>query len=306
MFHKRKGPYRRPEQCFFSFQNRAAEMYIPAHSKFLVMFSGIKKEAGRSRLISVCFEFVLSFYFRFYFLFQFVLTSSEIVTEFTLQAERQTSFLSGIPINTNLTQIEQILSCEFRRPDNRQNLQAIHQINIRSLQLLNEFIQFKENILNEVSAGRLFTFNYPLLVEHILREARLYRSAIDNIINDRPISCEELYGTEAFWNQIMMEHALFIRGLLDPSEEELINTAADFAEDYKRLLAQAKTQDAAATRELTGKTLDETLKYRDFKASGTQGILNRKIASIILPLLSDHVLREANHYIRILKCIHVE
>lgn len=235
-----------------------------------------------------------------------VLTSSEIVTEFTLQAERQTSFLSGIPINTNLTQIEQILSCEFRRPDNRQNLQAIHQINIRSLQLLNEFIQFKENILNEVSAGRLFTFNYPLLVEHILREARLYRSAIDNIINDRPISCEELYGTEAFWNQIMMEHALFIRGLLDPSEEELINTAADFAEDYKRLLAHAKTQDAAATRELTGKTLDETLKYRDFKASGTQGILNRKIASIILPLLADHVLREANHYIRILKCIHVE
>lgn len=34
----------------------------------------------------------------------------------------------------------------------------------------------------------------------------------------------------------MMEHALFIRGLLDPSEEKLINTADDFAEDYKRLL----------------------------------------------------------------------
>ena len=75
---------------------------------------------------------------------------------------------------------------------------------------------------------------------------------------------------------------------------------------WGKTVAQAKTQDAAATRELTGKTLDETLKYRDFKASGTQGILNRKIASIILPLLADHVLREANHYIRILKCIHVE
>lgn len=39
-----------------------------------------------------------------------------------------------------------------------------------------------------------------------------------------------------FFARIMKEHALFIRGLLDPSEEKLIDTADDFAEDYKRLL----------------------------------------------------------------------
>lgn len=32
-----------------------------------------------------------------------------------------------------------------------------------------------------------------------------------------------------------------------------------------------------------------------------KGILDTKIASIILPLLADHVLREANHYIRLLE-----
>lgn len=35
--------------------------------------------------------------------------------------------------------------------------------------------------------------------------------------------------TELFWNQIMMEHALFIRGLLDPTECELLETADMFA-----------------------------------------------------------------------------
>lgn len=39
-----------------------------------------------------------------------------------------------------------------------------------------------------------------------------------------------------FFARIMKEHALFIRGLLDPSEEKLIDTADGFAEDYKRLL----------------------------------------------------------------------
>ena len=70
---------------------------------------------------------------------------------------------------------------------------------------------------------------------------------------------------------------------------------------YKKLLEMAKKQDCRATGELTEKSLEETLKYRKFKAAGTEGILECKIASIILPLLADHVLREANHYIRILE-----
>ena len=98
----------------------------------------------------------------------------------------------------------------------------------------------------------------------------------------------------------MMEHALFIRGLLDPSEEELIKTAHCFAKDYRELLGRARGQDCRASN-LSRETLAKTLEYRDFKAAGTKGILNCEIASIIMPLLADHVLREANHYIRLLE-----
>ena len=44
-----------------------------------------------------------------------------------------------------------------------------------------------------------------------------------------------------------------------------------------------------------------TQKSRDFKRAGVQGIETCKIQSIILPLLADHVLREANHYLRMLE-----
>ena len=106
--------------------------------------------------------------------------------------------------------------------------------------------------------------------------------------------------THLFFARIMKEHALFIRGLLDPSEEVLVNTANDFAGDYKKLLALAEKPDVPDSHSLAELSLAETLKYREFKTAGAQGILNNKIASIILPLLADHVLREANHYIRIL------
>ncbi len=99
----------------------------------------------------------------------------------------------------------------------------------------------------------------------------------------------------------MMEHALFIRGLLDPTECELVETANAFAGDYCRLLEEAKRQDCRARDEMTKITLETTEKYRDFKAAGTKGITQCNIRSVILPLLADHVLREANHYLRLLK-----
>jgi hypothetical protein len=44
-----------------------------------------------------------------------------------------------------------------------------------------------------------------------------------------------------------------------------------------------------------------TADIRDFKRQGTEGIIQCKIRSITFPLLEDHVVREANHYIRMLK-----
>ena len=119
-------------------------------------------------------------------------------------------------------------------------------------------------------------------------------------MNNREPSYKNLRETERFWNQIMMEHALFIRGLLDPSEVELVQTADHFAMDYLALLRKAKQQDCKANG-LTEQSLAKTREYCKFKATGTKGILDCKISSVILPLLADHVLREASHYIRLLE-----
>lgn len=175
----------------------------------------------------------------------------------------------------------------------------VRSLNQRILGLLNGLIEFKERILREMTSCRLYTTNYPLLIEHILREAKLYRQIIRELERRGRMPVQELKNVEMFWNQIMMEHAQFICGLLDPTECELMETADQFAEDYCRLLEEARKQDCRAMDEFTGKTLEMTEKYRDFKAAGTKGIVSCNIRSIILPLLADHILREANHYLRI-------
>ena len=99
----------------------------------------------------------------------------------------------------------------------------------------------------------------------------------------------------------MLEHASFIRGLLDPSEGKLIRTADEFVKVYNDLIQSTMDMDSTGMLGVTDNTLTETINFRDFKKSGTEGIDECKIKSMMLPLMADHVLREANHYIRLLK-----
>ena len=225
-----------------------------------------------------------------------VLASGEVVTEFTDLAECQTGKFTGVPLDRSLT--ARTLALRGREeggPPSPVLVRQVRQLNREALALVERLIRYKLRLLDLVNSCTVFTVNYPLLIQHILREARLYRSHLLRLEGLRGGSAQELRDSELFWDRIMMEHALFIRGLLDPAEEDLIAAADQFAGDYRRLL------DTAADRIVPNReTAALTEKFRHFKRSGVEGIEGCNIRSLILPLLADHVLREANHYLRLL------
>lgn len=228
-----------------------------------------------------------------------VVSSGEIVTEYTLGTEQKTQNFTGIVINQDITRMEADLYGIENPQITSDMVQQVRQLNTQTIPLLDGLIEFKTRVLNDVLTCNMFTMNYPLLIDHILREANMYRSQLAALESgENPYN--DVKDTELFWDQIMMEHALFIRGLLDPTEGELINTSNNFAHEYADLLEKARNATDTTMEQITGETLEETLRYQDFKEAGTSGISECKIRSIILPLLGDHVLREANHFIRLL------
>lgn len=232
-----------------------------------------------------------------------VLGSGEVVTEFTALAEKQTECFTGISIDGSITSRTLCLKPGDRHCANLTSMHGkVRGLNRTALQLLDGLINFKESILKCVLQGEMFTLNYPLLIEHILREAKLYRRYVEILEREGDLPDRMVKDSECFWNQIMMEHAQFIRGLLDPCETELFCAADDFAKQYCKLLESSRN---AHCKTMNEASLAQTIKFRDFKAAGAQGIQQNKIRSVILPLLADHVLREANHYIRLLRsCDH--
>ncbi len=230
-----------------------------------------------------------------------VLNSGEVVTDYTLGTERKTQNFTGIKIDQNITMQESQLYSGNNPQIGPNTVNRVRQLNANARNLLNGLINFKQRLLNGVLSCDLFTANYPLLIEHILREARLYLSLVGDLENRVDIDSKDARETELFWDQIMMEHALFIRGLLDPSEDELITTSNEFANEFKNLIQEAQTMTNVTINSVTNETLNQTVQLKNFKQAGTEGIASCKIRSIILPLLADHVLREANHYIRLLE-----
>lgn len=230
------------------------------------------------------------------------LISGESITDKTLRAEKITEQLSGITIESVITTEELRLSPQtgIIQPQLENQVAALNQ---KAIGLLNALIQFKTDTLDGMLQCRLYTFNFPLLIIHIRREALFYLQKLERLQRRMVVDfLQDTLEEEKFWDRQMAEHAEFISHLLDPTESDLILKANSFAGQYNRLeqIVQGREEGTKTLGQLTQETIATTRAFRDFKAAGTDGILLCKIKSIIIPLLGDHVLREANHYLRIL------
>lgn len=233
-----------------------------------------------------------------------VLQSGEVVTPHTLRAEEASKFYTGVPIQTGLTELEENLSAGDHEEYDNALVQSVYALNHHVMDLLEKLIQFKTRILRDVLACKMFTVNYPLLIDHILREAKLYYRMVQRLQDQMELDIEqEAYEQEVFWNRIMAEHSLFIRGLLDPVENDLIITANNFGSEFNQLYEESREamDHTLPLSRVTDASLKAAVDISKFNAQGTQGILECKVRSIIIPLLGDHVLRESNHFIRLLK-----
>lgn len=231
-----------------------------------------------------------------------VINSGQFVSRFTMDAERASQFYTGLGIDTSITQNETNLQPGSVIPPGMES--KVADLNQRVMTAVSGLAGFKNKLLNDVLTCQLYTTNYPLLLDHILREAVHYHGMLAKLQARADIRGEkDLIEEEVFWNRIMAEHAKFIRGLLDPTEETLFDTANLFGKQFDNLTAESlrAQNNPAIVPKVTAESLAAARSIRDFKAAGTGGILQCKIRSIILPLLADHTLREANHFIYILE-----
>jgi len=169
---------------------------------------------------------------------------------------------------------------------------------------------FKRKVLGLILTCQLpGANNFPLLVDHVSREANYFRNRLSELNNGQlePLA-DAIIDENVFFLKIMADHAKFIGHLLDPSERKLVEQARGFSHDFDQLLWQAQDLSSmrpqSQTQPLLSQFLDQNrvsvASLRDFKKTARDLIEACRIKSIIHPLLADHVYREAERFLIII------
>jgi hypothetical protein len=188
--------------------------------------------------------------------------------------------------------------------------QTIKQFNSEVHYAVTQIWAFKRRVLGLILRCKLpGQNNFPLLVDHISREANYFRNRLEELNNGRlePLP-DAIIDENIFFLKIMADHAKFIGHLLDPSERKLVDQARNFSNDFDQLMFQAidlsSMRPESQTSPLLSQFVDQNRvsveSLRDFKKTARDLINDCRIKSIIHPLLADHVFREAERFLFIL------
>jgi hypothetical protein len=169
---------------------------------------------------------------------------------------------------------------------------------------------FKRHVLHLIVTCEIGGYNYPLLIDHISREAMYFHKLLGKIKDGtmkHPV--DSIVSDNVFWLRHMADHARFIVGLLDPSEREFIEKANEFAVQFEKLQLQARDLDSMLWHSCPNNDLKRfekdvtaaAIKIRDFKKAARDLIASCQVVSLIPPLLADHVLREAEYFLQVLE-----
>lgn len=188
--------------------------------------------------------------------------------------------------------------------------QTVRSFNVEVHTAASHIWAFKRKVLGLILQCQLpGQNNFPLLVDHVSREAFYFRNRLEQLNTGRldPLP-DAIINENVFFLRIMADHAKFIGHLLDPSERKLVDQARQFSEEFDQLLFQARDFDSMRPQSQTVPLLDQFLdqnrvsvkSLRDFKKTARELIEACRIKSIIHPLLADHVFREAERFLFII------
>jgi hypothetical protein len=174
---------------------------------------------------------------------------------------------------------------------------------------IRDFCRFKRQLIEMMLCGKLQGCRFPLLLDHMAREAEYVLRLLDKMQNGKVAIGDAAKAQEAvFWLRVMADHAKFMAHLMDPSEYNLIGVANEFSEEFDTLYLQGN--DFASMLQCSGQVpvfkrfikdmRAAVLRLRDFKKASREMIAECKLVGLIPEELAAHVLREAEHFLLIL------
>ena len=226
-----------------------------------------------------------------------VLESNVYITSYTKELDLLTEKLFDIDLFISVDKDTNILKTRGDVEYNNETMQKIDDLNKESLVLINDFKAFCSMIKTKLDSNELFSYSYPDFFNYMYDEISVYGRDIERIMSKKDYTKFYLNEFTYYFNELLRESALYIRGFLDTKEGDIFDMASYYINAFSNLsLKYLKNKDS----DLSIETEKLVISYQKYISSIINDLLKSKIYFITPPITLDNFLTNVNVYLFIL------
>ena len=229
-----------------------------------------------------------------------VLESDVYITPYTKELDLLTQKLFSISLLIQIDKDIQILKSRETVSFNEDYIKKIADLNNESIGLINDFKDFCQEIKIKLDSQELFSYLYPDFFNYMYDEISVYGRDIERIMSKKDYTEFYLNEFTYYFNELLRESALYIRGFLDTVDQDIFDMASFYVNAFANLTEKyLKKSNTNANLNLETERL--VTNYKKFISETIEKLLKSKTYFITPPITLDNFLTNVNVYLYILK-----
>jgi len=229
-----------------------------------------------------------------------VLNSDVYITPYTKKLDLLTQELFNISLLIQIDKDIEILKSRGEVSFNEEYMKKIDDLNNLAISLINDFKEFCNEIRINLDNQELFSYLYPDFFNYMYDEISVYGRDIDRIKSKKDYTKFYLNEFTYYFNELLRESALYIRGLLDTKYQDVFDMASFYVNAFSNLTEKYLKSNNA---DLSIETEKLVVNYKKFVSDTIEKLLISKVYFITPPLTLDNFLTNINVYLFIIKYV---
>ncbi len=230
-----------------------------------------------------------------------VLNSDVYITPYTKKLDLLTQELFNISLLIQIDKDIEILKSRGEVSFNEEYMKKIDDLNNLAISLINDFKEFCNEIRINLDNQELFSYLYPDFFNYMYDEISVYGRDIDRIKSKKDYTKFYLNEFTYYFNELLRESALYIRGFLDTKYQDVFDMASFYVNAFSNLTEKYLKSNNNA--DLSIETEKLVVNYKKFVSDTIEKLLISKVYFITPPLTLDNFLTNINVYLFIIKYV---
>lgn len=231
-----------------------------------------------------------------------VIDNDIYITPYTKDISLLTQKLFEISLVIQIDKDLQVLNTRKEVVFNDETIQRIDSLNNEALGLINDFKLFCQEIKMKLESGELFSYLYPDFFNYMYDEISVYGRDIERILSKKDYTDFYISEYTYYFNELLRESALYIRGFLDTKEGDIFDMASYYINAFANL-TEKYLKKTDINVDLNMETQKLVINYQKFVTEVIDKLLKAKISFITPPITLDNFLTNINVYLFLMKYV---